>query len=155
MRLRVERDAHNRAFFDARVAQARGLAGAGAYEAAFFVLSDARHFAAMTFGAPRGVESIEAKPRAFTQMRLGVMSYDRKQYALAKAQWRDALAHVATQRASRRRPLDTKHTLDLLRAGGDFDGGPTPAQDEAMHQLILTPNPRAPKRRHRFLFFKW
>ncbi|MGZ3530872.1 MAG: hypothetical protein ACXVAR_05165 [Vulcanimicrobiaceae bacterium] len=149
MRLRRERDERNRTFFDSRVAQARMLAAAGAYEAALLVLNDTRHFATMTFGSPKTVAALEAKPRSYTNMHLGVLSYDRKQYSLAKAQWRDALARAATQPAAERSAsVDTKRALDLLRFGGDFNSGPTPAQDEAMQQMMLAPDPPAPKRKH-------
>jgi hypothetical protein len=145
--LRRQRDDRDRAFFDARIAQARSLADGGAYESALLVLDDAQHFAAMTFGWSREMDSSLTKPRAYINMRLGVVSYDRRRYELAKTLWRQALPRVATEPAARKTKIDAKHMLDVLRSGGDFDGGPTRDQDAAMQQLILAPNPPAPKRK--------
>lgn len=154
-RLHLERDERNRAFFDARIAQARALAAAGAYEPALLVLDDARHFAAMTFASPNAIAAFETKPRSYANMHLGVLSYERRQYALAKTQWRDALANVAIQPDARTSAIDTKRLLGVLRTGGDFDTGPTPAQDESMQQLLLAPDPPAPKvKRSIFDLFK-
>ncbi len=82
--LRGGRERHDRAFFVARVAQARRLEqhaeaserashdalAEREYERSLLMLADARHFALMTFSTPHAVATATAQPLAQTHRRL-------------------------------------------------------------------------------------